>query len=767
LVYYVFGFLMKYSSAIVLAVIIIIRCIFLFSIPLQGQEVLLYAQAGIDTIPKPVLSAQPSLADSSLILLPEVRVEEQHNQQRLKEESLRVEVVGSDFIQKHQSGSLMQTLRRLPGIQAVSVGSGQSKPLIRGLGFNRIVVTEHGIKHEGQQWGADHALEVDQFALDYIELIKGPAALLYGSDAIGGVVQLSNRTLPEPHTLSANLNLVGRSSNQLLGTSAELKGRTQKWYFTSRFTILDYADSRVPADSVDVYSFKVPLNDNLLRNTAGNELSLHFSAGYLNQRVNSRFFISNVRQRAGFFANAHGLEPRRVDTDLYDRSSRDILYPRQDARHFKVVNRTVVDWGKSLLISESGFQNNFREEFSQYVNHGYRPPVFPDTLGIPTDLERSFQKHTFSSNIRLVNQLGNDQKLTAGLSVEYQNNNIGGISFMIPAFRLLSGGGYLMHELEVNEHMNISGGLRYDGALLRTESYTDWFPSNDVYLQRAEKLERKFGSFSGMFGINYHKGKSIFRLNLGRSFRVPLAKELTANGVNYHHFSYEIGDPSLQPEIAWQMDFGAEYLAKAWQVRVSPFISYFPNYIYLNPSYAFDFENGAGNQIFNYIGSEVMRWGSELMVMAEPVENLSVELSGEYVYSEQLSGDKKGFTIPFSPPASVLAGMSWSPLAGSFSAVIQSLVISADARYTLAQNSIVPPEKKTPGYTVFNLRLSGNGFLAGSRMQWNFAVNNIFNALYLEHTSYYRLIGVPEPGRNFTLSVNIPLDIIKHGEPDS
>ena len=96
--------------------------------------------------------------------------------------------ISHDYLQQHFSGSLMQTLEGVPGVKAMAIGSGQSKPTIRGLGFNRLAVTEDGIKHEGQQWGDDHGLEIDQFAVDRAEVIKGPAALLYGSDAIGGVL---------------------------------------------------------------------------------------------------------------------------------------------------------------------------------------------------------------------------------------------------------------------------------------------------------------------------------------------------------------------------------------------------------------------------------------------------------------------------------------------------------------------------------------------------------------------------------------------------
>ncbi len=695
------------------------------------------------------------------IILESVQVEDHFRKQRRKEEMLTVEVVGADFVRTHDSGSLMHTLRRLPGVQAVHVGSGQSKPLIRGLGFNRIVVAKNGIKHEGQQWGADHALEIDQFAIDQAELIKGPGSLVYGSDAIGGVIRLSQRQTAAPGSLSANVHMLGRSSNQLLGTSASVEGRRRQWSFSSRITWLDYADTRVPVDSVDVYSYRVPLYKNRLRNTAGDELNLHFSLGYTGDIMNSRLFISQVQQKAGFFANAHGLEPRRVDTDLYDRSDRDILYPLQDASHLKLVNRTIVDFGKTMLISETGYQRNDREELSQYVNHGYMPPVFPDTLPMPSDLERSFEKHTVSANVRLQHQPREAHQLTVGLSAEHQDNRIGGISFLMPAFKQWLLGAYLLHEWQVKSDLRMSAGLRYDHGLLSTQAYYDWFPTNGNFLQRAAALNRDYGSFSGMIGINYHSGNAIVRANLGRSFRVPLAKELAANGVNYHHFSYEVGDASLKPEIAWQLDLGVEYATTAWSFRISPFMSYFPNYIYLNPSHLFDFDHGAGNQIFNYTASEVFRLGGEITIIGEILDNLMFEFSAEYAYSEQLSGDKKGFSIPFAPPASFLAGLSWNPFENSDRGSLQHLTIIVDSRVTAAQNRIVPPERKTPGYQTFNTGLYGVLMINGMAANWRLMVNNLFNTHYMEHTSYYRLIGVPEPGRNTSVSLIIPVQIIK------
>ena len=143
--------------------------------------------------------------------------------------------VNQEYLQLNFAGSLMQTMEGIPGVKAITIGSGQSKPTIRGLGYNRMVVSENGIKHEGQQWGDDHGLEIDQFSVDRASVIKGPAALLYGSDAIGGVLLLHSNHVPKD-SLEGSVQLFGRTNNGQLGASAKIGGRGEKWYYRANVT---------------------------------------------------------------------------------------------------------------------------------------------------------------------------------------------------------------------------------------------------------------------------------------------------------------------------------------------------------------------------------------------------------------------------------------------------------------------------------------------------------------------------------------------------
>lgn len=697
--------------------------------------------------------------DSAMHVLDEVLVTDNHVERRKQHESLNVEVVGRDFIYRNLGGSLMKTLERLPGVQTIGIGTGQSKPLIRGLGFNRVMVVDKGVKHEGQQWGADHGLELDQFAAGEVEIIKGAASFVYGSDAIGGAIDVKPESPPAPHTAMASVDLMGRSNNGSYGTSVRFGGRGSRWFGDGRATYQRYGDYRVPTDTVHVYDYAVALHKQHLRNTAGQEMNLHLTAGYLGERFNSVLYVSNTYNKAGFFANAHGLEPRRVDAGMHDRSARDILMPRQQVNHFKVISRNAVHFGAHHLQAELGFQRNFRQEFSQYVNHGYMPPVFPDTLGIPMGLEREFDKFVYSLNVKDHWETGR-HTLTFGFNGEYQDNAIDGWTFLVPSFDQLTAGAFVYDKYRLNDKTLLHAALRYDQGSLRMSAYRDWFPSpvddsgTQEYLLRAADLHRRFNSVVWSVGINYDPADAVsLKANIGKSFRMPIAKELSANGVNYHYFSYEQGNPSLSAEQSYQADLSAAWQHGGWRIIVSPFYNYFPNYIYLNPTARFDHYYGAGNQVFQYEQSRVMRYGGELQLSRRISSALTAEVLAEYLFSKQLSGAKKGFSLPFAPPPSVLMNMTWAPdRAGN-------PFVSLDYKLVGRQYRIVPPERKTDGYGVAALQAGYTVSVANQEVHLNLQVQNLLNTRYMDHTSFYRLIELPEMGRNIVFSMRIPVDI--------
>jgi iron complex outermembrane receptor protein len=697
--------------------------------------------------------------------LQEVIVSDHHADLLKKEDSRSIEVLNEEYLKRNIAGSLMTSLERIPGVSAITIGSGQSKPVIRGLGFNRVVVTENGIKHEGQQWGVDHGLEIDQYAAERIEIIKGPSSLMYGSDAIGGLINVNQYRSPAPNSLGGSLELTTKTNNKSLGGSFSFFTRKEKLFLTLRLTGVSYADYRVPTNEAQIYNWDVPLHNNQVRNTAGNEHNFHLSTGFIGSRFTSRFYYSFIDLKSGFFANAAGLEPLDADIKMHDHADRDILMPYQDVAHHKLTNHSVLHFNDNKLEFDLGIQNNFRREWTKYSPHGSMPVEFPGTMPFPETLEKAFDLDIYSGNIR--HTINSDDRLSIilGLNSEYHENRIDGRGFLIPEYDRFAAGGFFLSRINLSEHSLINAGLRYDMGQVKTYEYFDWYTTpvvdnsgdtNDVYLQRAWSLSRIFNNLSWSVGYNFNHDEIQAKFNLGKSFRVPHAKELAANGLNTHMFRVEKGDSSLKAEEAYQLDIGLEWFREKFALGISPFANYFTNYIYLNPTAIFD--NDLNKQVYEYDEAEVMRLGGEVHAHYSITSMVKTGVIIEYVHSRQLSGIKKGYTLPFSPPPSVLLNLSFT---GNDHSILHAPFISIDYNIVLEQTDIVPPEETTPGYQVINLSAGFKFFTGKNHIDVNAQFQNLLNTRYYNHSSYYRLINMPEPGFNFILNVSVSFKTTK------
>ncbi|QDO92585.1 TonB-dependent receptor [Formosa sediminum] len=684
--------------------------------------------------------------------LEEVEVHGKSKKRALMETPVVSFAVSEEFLDQNRENSLMQTLSKIPGVSTINIGSGQSKPVIRGLGFNRVAVVQNGIKHEAQQWGNDHGLEIDQYGIENIQIIKGPASLVYGSDAIAGVVDIKPNSVPLVHSFKGEVNVLAESNNDLLGVSAGITGRKYHWFYRSRLTYRDYADYKVPTDKISYENYIFNLHDNNLRNTAGHEADASFSLGYINDNIQSETTFSNVSAKNGFFANAHGLEVIVSDID-YDSSSRDVDLPYHTVNHFKITNNTSLKHGAHTFLLDLGYQNNHREEHSEAVAHGYMPKP-------SNTLERDFNKNTYALNIKDAFSYKNKQDIVLGVNLEYQDNNIGGWGFLIPEYNRFSVGVFAFDTYELTPDFHLLAGVRYDYGVTDTKAYFDWYPStvaNDdgttsyVYTQRAQDKTLTFGNFSGSVGVSYILNQTTFKLNVGKSFRMPLANELASDGVNYHMYRYEKGNLDLDPETSYQLDLDIDHTTKTFSVGVSPFVNLFDNFIYLNPTSSY-YET---LQIYEYTQSKVFRIGGEVRASTTLIKNLQLDAAAEYVYSRQTSGPKEGFSIPFSPPLSTLFSARYQFKNVS---VLKQPQVIAEYKITAKQDEIVPPEEVTDGYQLFNMSFLAelDLFKTNLPIPIRLKLNNVFNTKYFDHTSFYRLIDVPEAGRNLSLSVTIP-----------
>lgn len=684
----------------------------------------------------------------------------EHTRQRSRPEN--IQRVSSDYLQQQFTGSLASSLEKLPGMSAMEIGAGASKPIIRGLGFNRVAVTENGIKQEGQQWGADHSLEIDAFSVENIEILKGVGAIAYGSDAIGGVIRIINDQVPTQGFSGEALALT-KSVNNSLSASVNLAYRPRNFFYKLKITGSDYGDYSVPTDQIIYLSRNIPIYNERIKNSAGEELNLYGQVGYLGDHFKGTLSVSNVYLKSGFFPGSHGVPS--IDKVLDDGDRRNIDYPFQRVNHLKVISKNewfFHDHSWELIL---GYQNNHRQEWSRFHTH-YAGQEAPE---INPDLELDFNLTTYDAQLKFSKDWNSLHTSSFGLQTQFQDNEISGYNFLLPAYERADHGIYAKHAFQPSEDLNLSLGARANFSKIKTETYydpnlyqylIDNGQSEEVahsYASRSSLINRDFSDFNVMGGLLYTFNSNWdFSLNAGTSFRLPTAIELGANGIHHGSFRHEQGDPELDSEKGYVLDARLDYREPSFQVSLSPYVYYFDNYIFLNPSGEFSILPHAG-QVYKFTQSKAFLTGVELSLSKRFAEKWDTELVLEYLYNRQINPDRsRNFPLPFTPAVNVFAEVGYEFLT-KFS-VFKDTRVFGNISIALDQERIAQNEKTTPGYQVFGGGVRTDVDVKGFKAELHLQAMNIFNTRYFKHTSFYRALEIPERGRNIQLLIKVPLN---------
>ena len=699
-----------------------------------------------------VLSAHAQKSDSiKSLLLPDVVVTESYQQRQAKKSALAVDVVDQDFLRKHFTGNFMQAMENIPGVQTMDIGSGFSKPMIRGMGFNRIAVLENGIKQEGQQWGADHGLELDAFNIGTVNVLKGPSSLLYGSDAMGGVIDITSPPVPSVDMLFGDVTLLGKSVNGTLGGSFMLGIKKSFWYAQVRYSEQHFGDYRIPTDTIVYLTQKMPVYGRKLKNTAGIERNIGFFAQYQRQRYKANYSVSNVYQKTGFFPGAHGIpDVSRVEDDG---DSRNMELPYSKVNHLKVTTLQQYAWEKLVLSGDFGFQNNHREEWSVFHTHYGSQPV-PEK---DPDKELAFNLNTLSASVKVRFIGSSSWEHALGWDGQHQRNDISGYSFLLPEYYRSTTGLLWLTTYKPNNVISVSGGMRYDYGYIHISSHEDAYLADylrkqgydeeqvEHYKWNSHAVKKKFGDYSFSLGLVWTPSeRHMVKANVGRSFRLPGANELAANGVHHGTFRHEQGDTNLKSEQGWQMDASYNLRYNGFSISVSPFVSWFSNYIFLRPTGEWSVLPHAG-QIYRYTGAEALFAGTEATIDIHFLRSFNYRISGEYVYTYNCD---EHIPLSFSPPFSMRNTLTWQR---------KQVMLYAEWQSIARQNRVDRNEDRTPGANLFHLGGSLNIPIRGNQaIEITLTARNIVNTRYYNNISFYRKVEIPEPGRNFQLLIKIP-----------
>jgi iron complex outermembrane recepter protein len=684
--------------------------------------------------------------------LDEVVVVNSRRETLRRAESMSVDVIGEGFLSSNRSGSLMQTLQTVPGVQSMNIGSGISKPVIRGLGYYRVVFAQNGIKQSGQQWSSHTGLSVDQQSIHHLEVIKGPASLRFGSDAIGGVINTLPANIPQPGAIGGQVVLTGKTNTGWLGASGGLSARRGDFYMHANLTHNNFGDFKVPftdvfilpapVSSIDA-SHEVELGD-YVPNTAGRESAFSLSTGIVKQWGNSYVDFNYHSTNMGFF-DWMGLQRQSIREE-HELSNRDIKTPNQRVDNFSLHHFTNLFFGENKLELALGYQYNVSSEHSLLFDRTGNRREDLDHFRDRNNLELELSLHNVSANAVYSLRTYDKHRVDFVLNTSWERNFIDGYSHILPEYNRLSAGVGIIHQYSLSPRWVINSGARVDVHQFEMKEALNPDPvfGDPVFNPNYNNVFRGTAFSLGMNYLPDHQ--TVLKVHLGKSYRIPSAYELGAYGLHRHEGRFERGDTHINPEQSWQLDLGFD---KSWQtleIGLSPFVNYFTNYLFLNPTPVLRPEG----QVYEYQQTVALLYGGEISMEKALHNRITLTAAAEYVYAVNL--DKKR-SLPFIPPLSVFSNAEYRFNNSGF---VNNTRFCIEGVWAGAQNFTVPNELNTPGYFMLNASVCTDIRIGRQQAELSLKVRNILDSRYYNHISFYRRMRIPEPGRDVQLFLTVP-----------
>ncbi len=646
----------------------------------------------------------------------------------LREIAAPMTYVSNEALRVRQSLNIVDAISRQPGVSQVTTGSGIAKPVIRGLGYNRVLVVSDGIRQEGQQWGDEHGLEVDGQAVHSVEILKGPASLMYGSDALAGVVVLDDGPVLPEGKIRGEAATGYQSNNGLVDYTLNLAGHQKDFVWSGRWS------------QRWAHDFKTPL-DGYVPGCGFREKALNAMMG-----LNKRWGTS--RLKFSYFHLTPGMTE--VEDDYAEGcKDYDILAPFQQVHHYKAVLTNTFPIGEGLLKTIVGYQQNRRQEFEE-----------------AEECELDFRLQSLHYDLRYVLPEYGGWRTNVGVAGMLQRSDNLGEEVLIPAYGLFDVGGFVTVCKAFREQLHLSGGLRYDHRGLHSKALTE----DDEFGQPVERFldfRRSFDALSGSVGLIYNTKKGVsFKVNAARGFRAPNMSELGSNGVHEGTFRYEVGNSRLKAESSWQIDLGADYTSRLVTAQVALFANRIGNYIFLQRQPT----DIAGTPAYQFTQGKARLLGGEARVVVHPIRQLHFENTFSYVNSQQLDAPADARYLPMTPAPRWLATLHGElPLR---SKIFHHLCAEVETDVNFRQNHVLlanDTETPTPAYTLLNLMVGTDIRRPDGRRLCNVTLSarNVLDKAYQSHLSRLKYAdtlpltgreGFCDMGRNIAVRVMFYLE---------
>ncbi len=626
------------------------------------------------------------------------------------ENAVKIDILKLDPLTIKKSPNFTEVLSKVPGVNMISKGPGVSKPVIRGLSMNDILALNNGVRFENYQYSSHHPLGIDEFGIDNVEIIKGPASLIYGSDAIGGVINFIKEKPAPIGNITGDYNLQLFSNTLGMTNNLGIKGASKKFFGGARF------GQKTNSDFLQGGGTFAP-------NTRFNEYSFKANAGFTDKIGTFKLFYDLNNQKLGL-AEDEAIE------EITERSRKnEIFYQQFNTNLFSSQNKLYL--GKFKLDIDAARQNTELVHFGE--------------VGV-YELQMKLSTITYEANLHLPSK-EHSEYIIGFQGFNQKNTNINDREvILLPDAATNNYSAFTLLQYRFFKKLKLQTGLRYDKKFISTQAVGLQI---DTMSYRAP-LDKSYESFSGSIGATFNfSEKLLFRANYAAAFRTPNLAELTSNG--QHELRYEIGDPNLVPENAYETDFSIHYHQDNLTFDVAAFYNNVNNFIFITPTGE---STSTGVDIYRYKQTNSSLIGGEAGVHFHPK---SIKwLHFESTFSTVTGKQDNGNYLPFIPANKLNFELRGEKEKFWF---FENAFVSGNTATSFNQNNAAPDETTTDGYTLVDLSVGGSIKINNQLILLSLSTNNIFDKKYIDHLSTLKEVNLFDPGRNIAFSLKIPFGV--------
>ncbi len=667
---------------------------------------------------------------------------------KMKHATAPVSIVTPQVLKATASTNIIDAIARQPGVNQLTTGGSISKPIIRGLGYNRVVVMSEGVRQEGQQWGDEHGVEVDGSSVNSVEILKGPASLMYGSDAMAGVVILHAQPTLAEGEMRASVSTEYQTNNGLFGYNLSMSGNKQGLVWNARFS------QKLAHAYKNEYDGYIPGSQ--FRERAG-RLMLGVNKGW----GHSRLIATVYHLTPGIIEGERDPETGELECNTDNIKTYGKTLPFQQVKHYKAVWDNSLNLSTGYLKAIIGYQQNRRQEFEESMD----------------EYELYFKLHTLTYDLRYVTNEFNGWKLSTGIGGMYQKSVNEGEEYLIPDYRLFDFGLYATATKALGDCWTLNGGVRYDYRRLHGDALQE-----DGEM-RFTDFSRHFNGLTGSVGavcnINEHVN---LRLNVARGFRTPNMSELASNGIHEGSIRYELGSQQLKAEYSLQADLGIDFTSQYVSAQLALFANRIDNYIF---THRVPEEIGEGYLTYAYTQGDARLLGFEAGIDFHPIHSVHFSNTFSYVDAQLMHASQDTKYLPFTPVPKWSSELKWELSHHSHSTVahhherhpfhrslLNNLYIAAGLDCYLKQTHIYSAddtETATPAYALLSLSAGTDLQINGKKVaELYITADNLLNRAYQNHLSRLKYAddnivtgrrGVYNMGRNITFKIVVPISL--------